>query len=159
MDQIYQGHESDSISRARVMLSRYNLKESSVFTAPSTLLLIHKSQRYSFFEKGKIADGISSYVTDFNSSNNTYTFSNIGQLISSIYHEKQGKMQREGLSSEQYNATYPDWNRLVVIPVATTSNSSGTLLSVRPDYSLSSASLVGGKTPLQMQVIYSSKEH
>ena len=68
--------------------------------------------------------------------------------------DTQQKMQAEGLTSEEYNAAYPNWNRVVVTPVVVTTNTSGYTVSVEPEFSLSRAALIGGQTPLNMQVIY-----
>ena len=153
VDEVYQNHEGDSISRARVILNCYNAKTSSVFEAPSTLLMVRKDARYSFFKEDMLPDDVTSYLASY-ASDNTYTFSNIGRLLSALYHEKQQKMQAEGLTSEEYNAAYPNWNRVVVTPVVVTTNTSGYTVSVEPEFSLSRAALIGGQTPLNMQVIY-----
>lgn len=153
VDEVYQNHEGDSISRARLILTCYNAKTSSVFEAPSTLLMVRKDFRYSFFKDDLLPDDITSYLASY-ASDNTYTFSNIGRLLSTLHREKELKMQAEGLTSEQYNAAYPNWNRVVVTPVVVTSNTSGYTVSVEPEFSLSRAALIGGQTPLNMQVIY-----
>ena len=153
VDEVYQNHEGDSISRARLILTCYNPKTSSVFAAPSTLLMVRKDLRYSFFKEDLLPDDITSYLASY-ASDNTYTFSNIGRLLSALHREKQIKMQVEGLTSEQYNTAYPNWNRVVVTPVVVTTNSSGYTVSVEPEYSLSRAALIGGQTPVNMQVIY-----
>lgn len=158
VDKIYENHELDSISRARIILTRYNSSTTSIFGVPSTLLMLRKSQLYSFFEKKQVPDGLTSFTVDFNSGSNTYTFSNIGKLISVLYHTKQQKMKEENLTSDQYNAAYPDWNKVLLTPVTVSTNkNTGSIVSVRPDFSFASAALVGGKVPLQMHVIFSRK--
>ena len=158
IDEIFAGHESDSISRANITLTRYNPKEETIFGAPSTLLMLRKSQQKTFFEKGQVTDNITSYYTSFSSGSNTYTFNNIGRLVSYLYRQKQQVMRQKGLSSDQYNAQYPDWNKVVLSAVSVTTNkNTGSVVVVRPDFALSSASLVGGTQSLQLQVLYSAK--
>ena len=65
-------------------------------------------------------------------------------------------MMRDGLTSEQYNAANPDWNRVVLVPVVTALNSSNILTSVLHDFSLCSARSVGGTKAQTIQVIYST---
>ena len=162
VDQIFDGHPNDTISRARVVLKRYNGDQQSKFDLPSptTLLMVKKPEIYSFFEKHKVSDNETSYTSTFESSYNTYTFTNIALLLSNLYHEKLSGMQSEGLTSEQWNERHPDWNRVVLIPVVlttTTNQTTGltTPTAITNEFSLTSARLYGGTEPLQMQVIYS----
>ena len=156
VDEIYQNHDNDSISRARIVLTRLNSEDTDVFSTPSSLLMVRPGKLTSFFENREVADDITSYVSDFSITSNTFTFENINRLISYLYHEKQSIMERDGLTSEQYAATYPDWNRVMLVPVVTAVNSSGILTSVQHDFSLCSARIVGGTKPQNMQVIYST---
>ena len=156
VDEIYQNHENDSISRARMVLTRINSEDTDIFSTPSSLLMIRPGKLTSFFENREVADAITTYVSDFSITSNTFTFENINRLISYLYHEKQSIMQRDGLTAEQYAAAYPDWNRVMLVPVVTAVNSSNILTSVQHDFSLCSARIVGGTKPLSMQVIYST---
>ncbi|MBQ9286562.1 MAG: DUF4270 domain-containing protein [Bacteroidaceae bacterium] len=163
IDQIYAGHETDSITRARIILSRYNSTTQSAYAmgTPSNLLLLPKADLYSFFKNHKVADGISSYTTSFASSYNTYTYENVSRLIAAIHRTKVQKMRSEGLSDAQYEARYPDWNKVVVVPVVVATytdqlTSVTRQTSVSHDFSLSSIRLKGGTEPIDMQVVYSS---
>lgn len=161
VDEVFVGHEQDSVARARVIMTRYNSLSDNAFNAPSTLLMVKKSERLSFFANNKVADDITSYTTSLSSSYNTYTFENISRLLAALFHEKQEGMKAEGLTSEQWNAKYPDWNRVLLIPVSVTtvtnqSTGTTTQVGISHDFSLTSARLVGGTKPLQMEVVYSS---
>ncbi|MBP5771570.1 MAG: DUF4270 domain-containing protein [Bacteroidaceae bacterium] len=165
VDEIFEGHELDSISRARIILTRCNSKNQTGYEldAPQTLLMLRKQLRNSFFRNREVSDGEISYTTTFDSNYNTYTFTNVARLLSYLHREKQRGMLAEGMTSAEWNLNHPDWNRVVVIPVTvttTTNQSTGisTIVSVSHDFSLSSARLVGGTQPLQMQVIYSRYE-
>lgn len=161
VDEVFSGHEQDSVARARIILTRYNPTSEHALGVPQSLLMVRTSEKASFFEKHSIADGQTSYTANFESAYNTYTFPNISRLLSYLFHEKQRGMKAEGLTSEQWNAAHPDWNRVTLLPVAVTSATNQqtgvtSQVSVSHDFSLSSIRLVGGTKPLQMQVVYSS---
>lgn len=163
VNEVFSGHENDSISRARVILTRYNDfdETTNALGIPSNLLMVPKARIHSFFADHQVADGMTTYTTSFASAYNTYTFDNISHLLSRLYRTKLQRMAAEGLTSAQYDAKYPEWNHVVLVPVniATTSDSStGTTrqTSVTHDFSLNSIRLVGGTEPIDLQVIYSS---
>ena len=149
------------MARARIILTRYNSVSDNAFDAPSTLLMLKKSERRSFFANHSLSDGVTSYTTSFESTYNTYTFANVSRLLASLFHEKQEGMKAEGLTSDEWNAKYPDWNHVVVIPVSVTTvtnQSTGVTsqVSISHDFSLTSTRLVGGTKAQQMEVVYSS---
>ncbi len=161
VDEVYVGHEQDSVARARIILTCYNNFSDNTFGTPSTLLMVKKNERKSFFNNHRLADDITSFTTTFESAYNTYTFSNISRLMAHLFHEKQEGMKAEGLTSEQWNVKYPDWNRVVLIPVTVTtvtnqSTGVATQVGISHDFSLTSTRLVGGTRPQTMQVVYSS---
>ena len=163
VDEVFRGHENDSISRARVILQRYNSYEQSPYAlgAPSSLLMVLKDSVYSFFAKHKTSDGKIAQTTSFTSSMNVYAFTNIGRLLANMRDIKLSGMQNEGLSEESWMAAHPDWNKVLLVPVSikTVTNSSSnvvTQVSVVHDYSLTSTRIVGGTLPIEMNVIYSS---
>ena len=161
VDEVFQGHEGDSINRARLILTRMNSTSQSdnVLPAPQNLLLVRKRNINTFFRERSLANSVTSFTTSLDATYNTYTFNNLSTLLSYLYHEKRAGMASEGLTSAQWNATHPDWNKVLVTLVSITTNtsSSGTSYqtSVSHDFSLTSARLVGGTKPLEMQVIYS----
>ena len=159
--EIMAGHEKDSLSKARLILTRYNKKEDNyTLGTPGHVLLVRKQDMKSFFENKQVSNSLTSYTTAFDATYNTYTFENICRLVSYIQAEKKEGMRSENLSESQWEAKYPDWNKCVVIPVkrSTTQDSYGNVYetSVTHDMDMNSVRLIGGKnTPLQMQVIYS----
>ena len=99
VNEIYQGHLNDSISQAQFSLYRYNAaNQESAFEVPQTLLLVRKQDMYTFFEEGKVPDEKTSYVTSFNSSYNTYTFSNISNLVSYCKRERNEESAIAGIT-------------------------------------------------------------
>lgn len=164
VDEIYKGHENDSVSNVKVTFTRYNDFNTGGYALgiPQTLLLVRKQDMNSFFEKRQKVDNVTSYTTSFNV--NQYAFSNIARLISYCKQEKIKGMQETGLSEEEWVQKNPDWNKAVLIPVtsstsssssssSSTSTSSSTIMSM--DMQLNSIRLVGENQPININVIYS----
>ena len=118
--------------------------------------MVEKDSVTSFFEKGKVANYKNSFLTNYSSSLNTYSFSNIGAMISHLYAIKKAGLQRD----PDWLIHHPNWNKVIIMPVkanyVTMSNMS-ILTSVSNDMSLTSTRLVGGygQQQLQLNVIYS----
>lgn len=175
VDQIMNGHEKDTISVAKLSISRINntLSGNDAFRTPEHVLMIPRDSLYSFFENNEMYNNKNSYVatwaygTSSSSYGNTYDFNNISGMISAMYHTNSG--------SRSVN-----WNKVVLVPVSllTTSTSnqnsqysnysgypyyssastSTTVTGVSNDMSLSSTKLVKGTTsnsPIKIDVIYS----
>ena len=167
INEIYKGHENDSISRASLTLTRINnqdedaLDDDYALGIPQELLLVRKQNMTSFFEEHQVSDSQQSYTTYFLSLYNSYNFSNISRLISYCQHEKLAGMKAQNMTEAEWEAAHPDWNHVVLVPVtaASTTDSYGysTQVSVNQDLSLCSTKLVRGTTanPIKMQVIYS----
>ena len=65
------------------------------------------------------------------------------------------KFAQGEISQAELDAYLEDWNKVVLVPVVTTTNNSGAQVSVTHDLSLNSVRLVGGDTKIKMQVVYS----
>lgn len=149
VDEILGGsHSHDSISSARLVLQRINSETTSDYALnpPSTVLIVPKDSLYSFFENKEIANSRYTFLANYSSTDNTYTFNNISGLVRFM-------KTRKGLSA--------DWNKAIVVPVSTittTVNQSAYITSVVHDMSLTSTRLVGGSgttRPVRLTVIYS----
>ncbi len=162
VDEIMSGHEADSLSKARLVLTRYNKKNDGyALGTPGAVLLVRKQEMTSFFEKKEVSNSLTSYTTTFDATYNTYTFENLCRLISFLHGEKKQGMKAANMTEAQWEAANPDWNKCVIIPVkrTTTQDTYGNTIetSVTHDMDMNSVRLIGGpNTPLQMQVIYSS---
>lgn len=159
VDEIYQNHSNDSISQTQITLYRYNNQSESeqAFDIPQTVLMVRKQDMFSFFENKKISDSKTSYITSFSSSYNTYTFSNISNLISYCKKEKSEEAAKAGMTPEEWAQKHKDWNKVVIIPVETSLDNSNNIVSVTNDMSLGSTRLAGGESStIKVQVIYSS---
>lgn len=164
VDEVFAGaHASDSVSLASVTLTRYNKPQDDYqLGTPNELLMVRKQDYHNFFREGRVSDNRTSYTTMFSSPYNTYTFNNISRLISYCRNEKVSKAREQGISEEEWERRNPDWNKVLLIPVTTSTssvNTSGTnssvQVSVNHDMSLTSIRLVGGNTKINMQVVYS----
>lgn len=141
----------DTINSVKLTFTRYNetASESAYkMGIPQTILMVRKKDMYSFFEKNSVVDGKTSFLSSFDSSYNTYTFSNIARLVTTCVAEREAN---GGVVDE-------DWNKVVLIPVVTTTDTSGNVVTIRHDLSLSSARLMGGFNPgneLPVRITYS----
>ena len=162
VDEVFASHERDSISQARLVLTRLNneVQSDNSLSIPQNILLVRKKELRKFFNSPKTPDSKTCYVASFDATYNTYTFNNLSRLLTLLYHEKANGMASENLTSEQWNLKYPNWNKVTLVPVEVNTNttSAGTtsVTSVSHDFSFTSTRLVGGSEPLKMQVIYSS---
>lgn len=135
---------NDSINAAKIIFNCYNDSYDTdyKFGTPQTLLMIHKDEMHTFFEKNKLTDNISSFYTTYNGTYNRYEYSNIARLIA--YCESKRDESPE------------NWNKVVLIPVTTITDSNSSIVNFRHDFSLNSVRLVGGKDQIKIRVITSS---
>ena len=133
--------KDDSINAAKIHFTCYNNEEEEYkFGIPQTLLMVHKDEMHSFFEKNKLTNNVSSFATSYNSIHNGYEYSNIARLITYC-------ASRKGQSE--------NWNKVVLIPVTTITDSNNSIVNFRHDFSLNSVRLVGGKDKIKIKVITS----
>ena len=153
VEDIKRGHENDTITSAKIVFQRMiDQSELSdvIMSEPQTLLMVEKDSLYSFFEDNNLTNNMTSFLASYNSSMNYYAFNNITNLVNHLYTKR--------------NSGSPDWNKVVLVPVSTTSTSSsstssGTITSIDNNMSLTSIRLVGGSKnshqPVRISVIYS----
>lgn len=140
-------NSQDTINSAKLTFTRYNDEVESTFklNIPQTVLLVRLDDYLNgFFENYQVNDSKESYLASFNSSSNSYVFSNIARLVTKMVKEK-----KNGTASK-------NWNKVLIIPVETTKDSNSNIVKLNHDFSMSSARLVGGSTDnVTMEVIYS----
>ena len=161
VDEITENHSNDTINTAKISLTRINNNTHDEYSlsAPSTLLMIPKDSLYTFFENGDNVDYKKSFIATYSSSTNQYTFNNISGMITYM-----ADIKKKGLAeNSNWLNEHPDWNRVVVIPVSVTTNSSCQIVKIVHDMSLTSTKLVGGSEnpyePIKINVIYSKFNH
>ena len=133
---------NDSINSVKIVFNCYNNATDTKykFGTPKALLMVHKDDMHSFFEKNKLTNNISSFFTTYNSSYNHYEYSNIANLITYCKSKK---------------GSSPDWNKVVLIPVTTITDSSNSIVNFRHDFTLNSVRLIGGESSVKIRVIKS----
>ena len=157
VDDIIRGHENDTINTAKIIFNRINNEQWSQFNlpAPKTLLMVETDSLTSFFEKAKLANNKRSFISTYNTTSNRYVFNNISGIINAMAAAK-----AEGLRNDpNWVSKHPNWNKVMLVPVTTTSTTSSTnttlLTGLSHDMSLTSTRLMGGNTPIAIHVIYS----
>ena len=130
----------DTINSAKILFTRYNQNQSEIAAPHATLLMVRKCDMYKFFIKNSLPNSTTSYITTFNSSDNEYLFNDISNLLKYCYNEYT-KGIKEDNNWENKN---PDWNKVILIPVATTEDSNGNIVKIVHDISISSIKLRGG---------------
>lgn len=165
VDSVFKNHENDSISKAQVVLTRYNNRKNSNYSLgiPQKLLMVRKDHVDDFFCKHEVSNNQTSFTTIYNSAFNTYSFDNIGQLLTYCNEEKKEGMRKENLTEDEWKAAHPNWNKVYIIPVEISTSTNGygqaTETKVNHDLSLCSTRLVKGtekNSPIKMQVVFSS---
>lgn len=172
-------HYTDSLNNARISFRRLNATTNSIYSLqqPANIMLIAKSLMYQFFRDKRLPDNRTAYLSPYNSAYNAYTFNDISDLITWMKEQRNigagvteaDDEQTRQQKWESWEASHPDWNKAVLLPVSTesqtTSNSYGTsstvIYSVNNMFGLSSVRLEGGagfapgQGPVELSVIYS----
>jgi hypothetical protein len=147
-------HANDEINSVKVVFDRAFNETSSDYdlALPYTILMIRKSKMEAFFADNKTVDTDEAIYTTISSNDSTYTFNNIATIVKAMKQER-----AEGVAANtNWEQENPDWNKVVMIPVVRTYDSSSNLISVNPSLAMSSTKLVRGKdNEIALQVIYS----
>lgn len=174
VEQIMSGHETDSLSKAKVTLQCMNTEgyNGLTYSVPNYLLMIPADSVQTFFNEKKLTNGHTAFLASYNSSTSSYTFDNFAGIVA--YMEN---LKKTGAAGE-------NWNKVALVPVtvSTTSSSSsssyyggyysmyyggyygdsssssgGTITAIFPEMGLSSAKLVGGPNAMdktKISVVY-----
>ena len=150
VEEIHEMHMRDTLNAASITFTRYNEKGDNKYPMgiPQHLLMVRKCDMHDFFEKNEVYDNQTSFLAQYVSSGesaNTYSFNNIAPLITLCINEKAAGKHQE------------DWNKVVLIPVKTETDSNGNIIGIKSNLDMESTRLMGGeKTPLKMQVLYTT---
>lgn len=150
-------YANDTINSVQFSLTSYNETSNNAspykMPKPQNILLVRKKDMYSFFEKNKLNDNITSYRTSLGK-NNLYKFSNINDLVITCISEKKAGEEKNA----DWTINNPDWNKVVIIPISLTTDSKGNVVDISHDLRLSSAKLEGGlaSEPLSISVVYTT---
>lgn len=180
VSEIYEKLQADSLNAVKLVFSNYNQDGEMKFgmDVPSTVMLIREKYKDSFFENNELTDNITSFLTSHSSVTNQYTFSNISTLISDCIQDEDWKnakqafaegktitlqvptnelddngdvvMEEKIVSNIEEWEKYSNWNKVVLIPVtvtydtSTSSSGSANVISVRHDLKPGYVRLKGG---------------
>lgn len=165
VSEVFTNHQNDTLSTAKIILTRINNTNQSSYnlSVPQYLLLLPKDSLYTFFEKGKLIDNETSYMAQYSSTYNSYTFYNISNMVRNLQ-----MIKENGLKSDpSWMTKHPNWDKVVAVPVNATytsssssyyGTSSSTLTKIDNNMSLASTKLVrgnGDSDNIIMSVIYS----
>lgn len=166
--EIWNGHMSDSLLSTKIVFQRMNneVANERSLGVPQSILMIMKDSLNTFFESKKLPDSQTSYYAGFTASNNTYTFNNISNIITKMRDLREkgaAQMMKDNSSWSQEQAlaewekAHPDWNQVVLVPIAleTSSSTSTSVTRVGHSMSLTSTRLTGGKDHrIAVSVVY-----
>ena len=154
--------EKDIINPVKLILDAYHhdkVNEDSM-SAPQSVLLIKESEVDDFFKKNTLPNNTTSYVTDIDK--NQYTFTNITRLVTTYIKEMGEAKEEAEKNSQSWDAK--QWlqeNPVAIIPVyisrSSTSSGTTTINNVQHEMKPTYVKLKGGKEGplLDLQVIYS----
>ncbi|MCR4918547.1 MAG: DUF4270 domain-containing protein [Prevotella sp.] len=159
VEQIKRGHDRDSLIAASITLQRLNNEsmEQRQMSIPQTLLMVQSDSVQSFFERTKLPDNRTSFLTAFTAATNVYTFNNISNMITWLWTQRQNGEKTD----PQWTEHHPNWNRVVLLPVNTiysSSSTSSTLTGVEHSMSLAATRLANtkddGQLGIEVSVVY-----
>lgn len=159
IDSIHKRLSADTLNSVKLTFTNYNNNSHSKYKmpAPEYLLMVRKKEMYTFFEKDKLTDGITSYLVAHDSKNNEYSFTNIARLVTVCLNEKiVGEKKDPSWTNKTENK---DWDKIVLIPVTVKRDASKNIISIRNDLELNSVKLKGGLqegNQLKMEILYST---
>lgn len=132
----------DPFNNARISFAYDTLGLSDPYLqVPQTVMLIAKSKLNEFFETSQVNDYETSFIANNDNTNQTYTFTNISNLITWMYKNK--------------SSLGDDWNKAILLPVTTVTGgaNNNAITAVHNSYNTSGARL---KLNPKLYIIYSS---
>jgi hypothetical protein len=120
IDEIFNGHEQDSIMTAKISFQRLNNDfYGEALRIPSYMMMIPKDSLYTFFESKLAPDNKTTFYASYKNSSgrnvtNQYTFSNISSLITRLAMLKREGEKRYG---SQWTKEHKNWNKVLLVPV------------------------------------------
>lgn len=154
LKEMYEALGNDTLNSVSMSFTKYkNISETSQNSpyqmgTPQNLLLIRKNEVKEFFEQKQNYNSRTTFLGTYNSSTNSYSFSQVNRLISQIFSDMRTK--------EEPAEGWDEYNTMVLIPVKTEKDSQGNTIGLSHDLEVNSARLVGGEQgeKIKMEVIY-----
>ena len=138
--------QNSVLNSAQICLSSANTPSTRFKpSVPSSVILIRKSILESFFSKNNLTDNVESFAATYSTKYGTYTFDNIAALVEKAFSERKEWLEKHtDKDTDDYQNEYPDWNKVVIIPVTAQTNSQRTVISYSIDINLHEVKLIGG---------------
>ena len=157
-------HQNDTINAASIMFKKYayDLTNPYQISPPSYLLMVRKAEMKSFFEDNEVYDSTTSFLSTYDSTEGGYEFTYLNRLMSNVFNEIRPEIEAGDENWEQWKEDNPDWDKVVLIPVSLTYDSSSNVIGVESDMSVTAAQLYGGEDiidedeKIQINVIYTT---
>lgn len=160
IDDIFKGHENDSIMTATISFQRINsMTDEKSIEVPTYLMMLPKDSLVSFFETQKMPDDKVSFYTSFNKKANNYNFTDLSTLVNTL-----ASIKSEGLKRDNgWVAKHPNWNKVLLVPVhaimtANSTSTSASVSSFEHCVGIQGTRLVGGSenphNPIVLSVVY-----
>ena len=147
IDSMYKIHKNDTLNSISVSFQKLKDQSNTPFKmgTPGTLLMVRKSEMKDFFENNKVHDNKTTFLATYDSNSNSYSFSKLNRLISYIFSEIRTEIEKGETEWNNWKNEHKDWNKLLLVPVTTETDSQGNIIGVENDLNVNSAMLVGGE--------------
>ncbi len=161
VEEVYNAHKNDTLNSVSVSFQKLKDTYEGLYKmgTPSTLLMVRKNDMKSFFEGNKVYDSKTSFISSYSSTASTYTFSKLNRLLRNIFNEIKPEIEKGSASWETWKANNEGWNKVLLIPVTTNTDSQGNVIGISNDLSVNSATLLRGikgkaKNKISMEIYY-----
>lgn len=147
IEEMYEEHRTDTLNSISLSFQKMRDPSTSPYKmgTPANLLMVRADNMKSFFENNEVYNERTSFLSSYNSSTNSYAFSRLNRLIAAIFSEIRPEIEKGEAEWEQWKAEHPNWNKVLLVPVTTETDSQGNIIGVGNDLSVNSAMLVGGQ--------------
>lgn len=147
IEEMYQAHKNDTLNSISVSFQKLKDQSNNPFKmgTPSNLLMVRKGEMKDFFENNKVYDNKTTFIATYSSTTNSYDFSKLNRLISYIFSEIRPEIEKGEAEWNKWKSEHQDYNKLLLVPVTTESDSQGNIIGVENDLNVNSAMLMGGK--------------
>lgn len=170
IEEMYKEHREDTLNSISVSFSKLRDTSNSPYKMgnPSTLLMVRKDKMKEFFENNETYNNQTSFLSTYSSTTNSYSFSQLNRLISKIFSEIRPEIEKGEPYWSTWKENNKDWNKVLLVPVTTETDSQGNTIGVENDLNVNSATLVRGDDPntstnaenrIMMNVIYTNPKH
>lgn len=147
IEEMYEEHRTDTLNSISLSFTKMRNTSASPYKmgTPTNLLLVRADHMKGFFENNEMYDEHTSFLSSYNSTTNAYSFSKLNRLIAAIFSEIRPEIEKGTTQWEEWKAAHPNWNKVLLVPVTTETDSQGNIIGVENDLSVNSAMLIGGK--------------